>query len=568
MRSRRLPFQRFHHKLFLLILLLTLAPILIVGTVNIIVTSNLFTRQLEESSDMILSRTAAPFEQLYQEFETTERLFLHDEELVQAINSSEMSVIKQTAVANRLLQYLTNIKYINADFRISFLLPKEHYLSHYGLPVKADPAFIEGLSLASGALDQIYRLTGGDKPDEFKWIVPIGSITHQEIYGCMLISIPYSAIKDLLGEPLESGQRQYLLADNALEGHMFLGFHGVEEDSQLRSSLMKVAGITGNENTGSGFTEGGNYYSARHVGQNWTLLGIVPRKHVLFPLYEVYQWTAGVMGLLLLAATLVSSRLARNFSRPIERLASLVVRKKSYGAHLNIPPLARGDEIGILYDGIRELLMEIRQEQILKREYHLRLLQYQINPHFLYNSLDTINWKALEHRDRELTDMIEHLTGFLRAGLDGHDVVTMEQELKHLNNYIGMQQIRYKEQFSISVQMEPELLSQNIVKISLQPLVENAIMHGMSRQAGGNRIEIKGKRISEESYRIEVFDNGLLLDVPKVQRLLSEKEPDPTSFGIRNVHERIRLYFGESYGLELKQLEEGKCFELRLPYSK
>ena len=106
----------------------------------------------------------------------------------------------------------------------------------------------------------------------------------------------------------------------------------------------------------------------------------------------------------------------------------------------------RRDEIGILYDGMPELLMEIREEQVLKREYHLRLLQYQINPHFLYNSLDTINWKVLEHRDRELTGMIGHLTGFLRAGLDGHDVVSLEQR---------------------------------IVKISLQPLVENAIMHGM-----------------------------------------------------------------------------------------
>lgn len=567
MRRQRLPFHRFHHKLFLMILLLTLAPILIVGAVNIFVTSNLFTRQLEESSDMILSRTAAPFEQLYQEFEMTERLFLHDEELVQAFfNTSENSVIRQTAVANRLLQYLTNIKYINADFRISFLLPDEHYLSHYGLPVKADPEFIEGLSLDQGALEQVYRLSGKDSADEFTWIVPIGSITHHQLYGSMLISVPYSSIKALLGEPLESGQRQYLLADNAFEGDVFVGYQGTEENAGLRSGLLLAAGEPGSQADYS-YTEGENYYSARHVGENWTLLGIVPRKHVLFPLYKVYQWTAGVMGLLLLVSTLVSSRLAHNFSRPIERLASLVVRKKSYGAHLNIPPLVRGDEIGILYDGIRELLMEIREEQILKREYHLRLLQYQINPHFLYNSLDTINWKALEHRDRELTGMIEYLTGFLRAGLDGHDVVTLEQELKHLNNYLGMQQIRYKEQFAITVEMEPELLQQTIVKISLQPLVENAIMHGMSRQAGGNRIEIKGRRTGEDTYSIGVFDNGQLLDLPKVQRLLSEREPDPTSFGIRNVHERIRLYFGEAYGLQVKPLEDGKCFELLLPFT-
>lgn len=568
MRRQRLPFRRFHHKLFLLILLLTLAPVLIVGTVNILVTSGLFTRQLEESSDMILSRTAAPFEQLYQEFETTERLFLHDEELVQALNSREDSVLRQIGVANRLQQFLTNIKYINGDFSVSFRLPQEHYLAHYGLSVKADPEFLQGLSLDPGALEQVYRLTGEPAASgQFTWIVPIGSITHRELYGCMLISVPYSSIQELLGEPLDSGQRQYLLTDNSLEGDIYMGFQGAEEDSRLRAALLRAAGEPGSGGSRNGYAEGGNYYSAREVGENWTLLGIVPRRHVLLPLYQVYQWTAGVMGILLLVSTLVSSRVARNFSRPIERLASLVVRKKSDGAHLHIPPLVRGDEIGILYDGMRELLMEIREEQVLKREYHLRLLQYQINPHFLYNSLDTINWKALEHRDRELTGMIDHLTGFLRAGLDGPDVVTLEQELKHLNSYIGMQQIRYKEQFAITVNMEPELLEQRIVKISLQPLVENAIMHGMSRQAGGNRIEIRGRRTDEETYSIEVFDNGSLLDLAKVQRLLNEREPDPASFGIRNVHERIRLYFGEAFGLQVNLLEEGKSFEVRLPFT-
>jgi len=162
--------------------------------------------------------------------------------------------------------------------------------------------------------------------------------------------------------------------------------------------------------------------------------------------------------------------------------------------------------------------------------------------------------------------MIAYLTGFLRAGLEGTDVVTVEQDLKHLRSYIGMQKIRYKEQFDITVRIEPELLRQKIVKISLQPLVENAIMHGMSRQAGGNRIEITGRRASETSYAIEVFDNGTILDLPKVRRLLDGQEANPTSFGIRNVHERIRLYFGESYGLQIRALKHGKRFELLLPF--
>ena len=296
------------------------------------------------------------------------------------------------------------------------------------------------------------------------------------------------------------------------------------------------------------------------------LLGIVPRHQVLLPLYKVYQWTIVLVGLLLLGMTLLSIRLARNFSRPIERLASLVVRKKSEGVNLHIPPLERTDEIGVLYDGIRELLLEIRQEQVLKKEYRLRLLQYQINPHFLYNSLDTIQWKALEHKDRELTSMIEYLSGFLRGGLDQIDVVTIEQELRHLNNYIGMQQIRYKGQFTIAIQIPEEFMQQEIVKISLQPLVENAIMYGMSRQAGGSLIKIEGWRSAEDAFCIGVFDDGQVLDEERVQRLLSEQVPDPDSFGIRNVHERIRLYFGEGYGLQMKKLERGNalsyCFLL------
>ncbi|MDF2924820.1 MAG: histidine kinase [Paenibacillaceae bacterium] len=567
MNKKRLPFRRFHHRLFMLILLLALAPLLIVGSANILVTTNLFTEQLEESSDRIVTQTAAPFEQLYQEFKTAERLFLHDEELVLAIQSPEQSVIRQIAVANRLLQYLTNIKYINPDFRISFYLAKEHYLSHYGLPVKAGPEFIATLSLATKDLRQIYRVSRAGVQDEFTWIVPMGSINDQQLYGSMLISVPFESIRAMLGEPAESGQRQYLLADNALEEDIFIGMEEAEEEAGPISGLLyQAASHADSLDDPAGYTEGDHYYSTRRIGEDWTLVSVVPRRQVLLPLYQVYQWTAGVMGGLLVISTLVSGRLVRNFSRPIERLASLVVRKKSEGAHLQIPPLVRGDEIGILYDGIRELLMEIREEQVLKREYHLRLLQYQINPHFLYNSLDTIYWKALEHRDRELTGMLEHLTVFLRAGLDGADVVTVGQELKHLNSYIGMQQIRYKEQFAICVDIAPELLEQRIAKISLQPLVENAIMHGMNRQAGGNRIEISGSRTDRGTCTIHVFDNGIMLDLPKVRRLLDKGETDSGSFGIRNVHERIRLYFGEPYGLRVRELERGKVFELLLPF--
>lgn len=564
MKQRRPPFRRFHQKLFLLMLALALLPLLAVGLVNILVTSNLFTRQLEESADLILSRTAAPLGQLYQEFKTAEGLFLQDEELMQAFANPQAPILRQVEVANRLSQYLSNIKYINADFRVSFLLPRNHYLSSYGLPVKNDPARIESFSLDKRTLEHVYWLSDDKTTGEFTWIVPLGSVAAQQLHGCLLITIPYSSMSAMLEEPQHLGQSQYLIVDAGNE--RLIRSSGTEENSELQSRILRLPEEKSLYKPEYSFTEGDSYYSIRTIGAEWMLLGIVPRHQVLLPLYKVYQWTIGLVGLLLLGMTLLSIRLARNFSRPIERLALLVVRKKSEGTNLHIPPLVRADEIGVLYDGIRELLMEIGQEQVLKKEYRLRLLQYQINPHFLYNSLDTIQWKALEHKDRELTNMIEYLSGFLRGGLDQIDVVTVEQELRHLNNYIGMQQIRYKGQFTIAIQIPEEFMQQEIVKISLQPLVENAIMYGMSRQAGGSLIKVEGWRAAEDAFCIGVFDDGQVLDEERVQRLLSEQVPDPDSFGIRNVHERIRLYFGEANGLRMKKLEQGKCFELLLPY--
>jgi sensor histidine kinase YesM len=242
------------------------------------------------------------------------------------------------------------------------------------------------------------------------------------------------------------------------------------------------------------------------------------------------------------------------------------MRKKNEGADIYIPQIARRDEIRELYDGIRELLMEIRHEQIQKKEYQLRLLQYQINPHFLYNSLDTIQWKAFEHRERDLTDMIRNLSYFLRSGLNQADIVTIRDELMHLNSYIALQNIRYEGQFSISVSVDDGLMDQQITKISLQPLVENSIMHAMNRHSGGSLIKISGKRTSADTFVLSVFDDGQALDLERVNRILEKRNPDPTSFGIRNVHERIQLYFGDSYGLSVRKLDSGTSFDIKLPY--
>lgn len=556
--------RRLHHKMFLFIFVFTLIPLTIVGIANIALTSSIFTKQLEQSSDIILSRTVAQFEQIYQEFQTAEQLFLRDEDLVSAFEAADTPIVRQTEVANQFVQYATNVRYVNASFKVSIILQKPHYLSQYGLPARSDPALLAGLpSFGQKGFSRAYMIRDGAEGRTFTWLRPFGNVLTSELHGCLAITVPYSNISKIMGDPAKIGQMQYLVTDTA--NHRLIPSIGEPEQALLPAEAWRAVDA-GQALSKHEFATPDSTYFIYRIGDDWMLVGVVARKHILAPLVKVHQWTIGIILSQIALTSIMAIGLARNFSRPIEMLASLMIRKKNEGADIFIPKVDRKDEIGALYVGIRELLTEIRQEQIQKKEYRLRLLQYQINPHFLYNSLDTIQWKALEHRDRELSEMIRHLSNFLRLGLNQADIVSVEEELKHLNSYVSLQHIRHEGQFEIEVNVDETFLAQNIAKISLQPLVENAIMHGMSRQAGGSRIAITGKRIDTGTFRLSVFDDGQMLDVERVRRILDKRERNSASFGIWNVHERIKLYFGERYGLTVRKLSEGTSFDLELPY--
>jgi sensor histidine kinase YesM len=539
-----------------------LIPLIVVGAANIILTSNIFTKQLEQSSDFILSRTATQIEQLYREFETAEGLFVRDEDFVSAFETSAVPIVMQVEAANQFQEYATKVQYINPGFRVSVIVSRPHYLTDYGLPVRSDWALLRALQPSGGEFRRVFEIREDSSGRTFNWLAPFGDVVKHELYGCLEIQIPYNTFSKIMSESLKVGQVQYLATDK--ESRTIIsagGAPGTSIKPELIAAIAQSASFPYHDPSNPD-----NSYFMRKIGDEWTLVGEIPRKQILSPLSKVNQWTIGIILSQIALTSLLAAGLARNFSRPIQRLASLVMRKKNEGADIYIPQIARRDEIRELYDGIRELLMEIRHEQIQKKEYQLRLLQYQINPHFLYNSLDTIQWKAFEHRDRDLTDMIRNLSYFLRSGLNQADIVTIRDELMHLNSYIALQNIRYEGQFSISVSVDDGLMDQQITKISLQPLVENSIMHAMNRHSGGSLIKISGKRTSADTFVLSVFDDGQALDLERVNRILEKRNPDPTSFGIRNVHERIQLYFGDSYGLSVRKLDSGTSFDIKLPY--
>ena len=221
---------------------------------------------------------------------------------------------------------------------------------------------------------------------------------------------------------------------------------------------------------------------------------------------------------------------------------------------------------------IGELIEHIREEQELKRKTELKLLQAQINPHFLYNTLDTIVWLAEGKRHQDVVDMITALSSFLRMGLNnGKDFITIRGEAEHVKSYLQIQHFRYEDIMDYEIDFKEQIMDFSTLKLTLQPIVENALYHGIKNCRKKGFLKISGWQ-EEEDILLKVEDNGIGMkpeELEKMQRLVRNGGEDlglREGFGIANVAERIRLNFGETYGVSIEsEYGVGTSVTVRIP---
>ena len=213
---------------------------------------------------------------------------------------------------------------------------------------------------------------------------------------------------------------------------------------------------------------------------------------------------------------------------------------------------------------------QVRAEQRQLRKAEFELLQAQINPHFLYNTLDAIVWSAEAGNQKQVIDMVGSLSDFFRTSLNkGKEIVTVREDLHHVRSYLEIQQIRYLDILSYEIDVPEELYDYKVPKITLQPLVENALYHGIKNKRGGGKIVVLGWD-DVDSYYIQVKDNGIGMTkerLDEIRNALKEAVPkENVLYGLYNVNERIRLNLGEGYGIEIEsKYEEGTKVTLHLP---
>lgn len=236
------------------------------------------------------------------------------------------------------------------------------------------------------------------------------------------------------------------------------------------------------------------------------------------------------------------------------------------------------DEIGMLYRGfgsmmkrIRTLINEVYLSKITQKEAELKALQAQINPHFLYNTLDSIIWMA-ETNDSNIVAMTEALAKLFRISLNkGNEEISLERELEHVKNYLIIQSMRYADKFTYEISAEPGVERCRTIKLILQPIVENCIYHGIKKKRGTGKITIRAYR-REQNLIIEVSDDGCGMPEEICRKILSDEiESENISgsgIGVKNVNERIQLRFGKKYGLSYSSEEGiGTTVTYVLPYN-
>lgn len=420
-----------------------------------------------------------------------------------------------------------------------------------------------------------------DPSYRYYWVVSLSRTVEltrngSSMLGVLLVDMNYSSIEQLLEKANTdtSGEYVYLMAS---DGEII--YHP-------KQNLIHMGLYQENNDMAAGYedtTVKENFHGEKRLVTvktisytGWKLVSVVPMKSFSMGMTGMRNLVVLLVALTVLAAVILNQMVSARISKPLRRLNDSV---KEWEAGNMEPDIYIGGSMEVEHLGktlrstvaqIRQLMDDIVVEQEEKRKSELDALQSQINPHFLYNTLDSIVWMITGERYDDAVFMITQLASLFRISLSkGKTVISIENEVKHAKNYMNIQKIRYKNSFEIDFQIEEEILNGCIVKLVLQPLLENAIYYGMEFMDGEGEIHVRGYRRDNDVY-LEVEDNGLGMPEEEAAELLNGKErphKHGSGVGLVNVHSRLKLRFGENYGLIIHSCpDEGMMVQIHIPY--
>ena len=366
----------------------------------------------------------------------------------------------------------------------------------------------------------------------------------------------YLYLMDQSGNIIYHPQQNLIYSELAVENNAVAityedGTHTEEFQGEERMVVVKTVGYTG-----------------------WKIVSVIPKENLYRNRNEINAVWMTVLAIAILMLIFVNQYLSSKIAQPLRRLEDSVKQlelefpdKIYVGGSAEIQHL--GKTIRSMAEQMRQLMDDVVREQEQKRKNELDALQSQINPHFLYNTLDSIVWMVESERYEEAISMVTALANLFRISLSqGKTIITIAEEFQHAKNYISIQKVRYKNKFEVEFSLDEKLKDYLTIKLVIQPILENDIYYGMEAMDGDGEILVRGYEKDGDIY-IDIIDNGIGMPPEQVEILLKEgvqKRKRGSGIGLINVDQRIKLYFGEDYGLHIEsEPDEGTKVTIHLP---
>ena len=404
----------------------------------------------------------------------------------------------------------------------------------------------------------------------YPWVVTMTSRLPQDGSAAWVsLDLSFSSISSYINN-VSIGQRGYCFLMDG-DGNMVyhpqqqLLYSGLKSEDTAKLSQMED-GAWANDTV---------IYSLTSVeGSDWRVVGVsYVDELVNRNVSEMVHLSLLIAAMVLLAALFTSWLLSRLLSRPLRSLESAMEDFESDADHFDYYPVGGTREVqelscsfGHMVMRIQQLMNTVRAEEVNLRKTELKALQAQINPHFLYNTLDSIAWMCEQGRNADAVKMVHALARLFRISISkGHELIPISREIEHAESYLQIQKYRYKNQFTYHFHVDPECLHYLCNKITLQPIIENAINHGLDLLVDEGRIDVYVQQDGEDIvFRVE--DNGVGMSQEQIVAILEHGPKERTGIGIRNVNDRLQIYFGKEYGLTItSKLDVGTCVEIRMP---
>lgn len=450
----------------------------------------------------------------------------------------------------------------------------------------ADPAHSDWFQAASQSMENLHFSTPHvqnifDDPDyPYRWVVSLSrhvQLTREGATegGVLLVDMSFSGIEQVCRDvSLGSGGYLYLIdGDGELIYHprQQLIYAGLLEENNREAAAYRDGSRT------EVFQGQRRQVTVKTVGYTgWKLVGVAPAENWLAasPQLPLFGLTLLLFSIFLMAFlnVLISERISdpiRRLERSVQDLErGLEDVEIEEGGCYEVQRLSHA--VASMVSTMRHLMDDIIRQEGQKRRSELEVLQSQINPHFLYNTLDSVIWMTESGQQKEAIQMVTSLARFFRISLSkGKSIIPLADELEHARHYMNIQQIRFKNKFTTEIEAGPGTEGLYTLKLILQPLLENAIYHGCASAEDDGHIRVAAYR-EEEDLLIDVEDNGLGMRPELAASLLDEDRPEVrtggSGIGVRNVHQRLSLTFGEGYGLAIfSEPDEGTLVRVRLP---